>query len=139
MHDRPFQTRWRVLEGHLDYNRRVQLLLSSHVGMALAVFTMMDCDFLILGDIDGQLLPISAATDRFDYDGIAGSDFMHDLCNGLRIDLTECRRGTGQEHFKFMQGIFDRKWSLKSCIEAAKVHFPRTDEEPHYTLAIPPP
>ena len=66
---------------------------------------MMDCNFLILGDFSEQLLPISAATDRFDYDGIAGSDFMHDLCNGLRIDLKAYRRGKDQEHFKFMQRI----------------------------------
>ena len=68
----------------------------------LSRFKMVGCKFLILGDVDGQLLPITAGTDDFDYDKLADSDFMHDLCNGLRIDLTEYRRGKDQEHFKFM-------------------------------------
>ena len=48
---------------------------------------------MVIGDVAGQLLPISAQHDDFDYDNIADSDFMHDLCNGLRLELTEFRRG----------------------------------------------
>ena len=55
----------------------------------LSRFKMMGCNVLILGDVSGQLLPMSSTIDDFDYDTIAESDFMHVLCNGLRIDLTE--------------------------------------------------
>ena len=88
---------------------------------------MVGCKFLILGDFDGQLLPITAGTDDFDYDKLADSDFMHDLCNGLRIDLTEYRRGKDQEHFKFMQKLYNRERSLKPCITAAMRQYQRSE------------
>ena len=84
---------------------------SAHMWGWLSRFNMMGCNFLTLGDFEGQLLPITAGTDAFDYDNIADSDFMHDLCNGLRIDLTVYRRGMDQEHFKFMRKLYDRKRS----------------------------
>ena len=51
--------------------------------------------------------------DAFDYDAVADSNFMHDLVNGLRIDLTKYRRGTDQKHFQFMVSLYDRSWPLE--------------------------
>ena len=97
---------------------------------------MCGCKFLILGDFAGQLLPITAQTDEFDYEQVADSDFMHDLCNGLRIDLTEYRRGSDMRHFHFMVDLYNPALHIKDAIAAAKERYPRTDAEPQYALVI---
>ena len=109
---------------------------SAHMWNWLAKFKMMGCKFLIVGDFSGQLLPISAGSDGFDYDKIADSDFMHDLCNGLRIELTEFRRGPDMDHFRFMQSLYDPALQLATAIKNAKARYPRSDRHPHYVLVI---
>ncbi len=62
---------------------------------------------------------------------------MHDLVNGLRIDLTEYRRGSDQGHFQFMQKLYDPDWKLEKCLAEAKKKYPRIEGmDPHYTLVI---
>ena len=91
---------------------------------------MMGCKFLVLGDFAGQLLPITAHTDNFDYDNIADSHFMHDLCNGLRIELTEFRRGPDMDHFRFMQTLYCKELDLKAAIKDAKARYVRSERDP---------
>lgn len=79
---------------------------------------------------------MSSTTDDFDYDMIAGHNVMHVVYNGLRIDLTEYRRGTGQAHFIFMQWLDDRSWALGSCIDAAKTRDPRTQRSTQSILVM---
>ena len=110
---------------------------SAHMWNWLSKFKMMGCKCLVLGDFAGQLLPITAQTDNFDYNKIADSDFMHDLCNGLRIDLTEFRRGPDLNHFGFMQSLYDPSLQLATAINNAKAFYPRSDNrQPHYILVI---
>lgn len=109
---------------------------SAHLWGRLSRFNMLGCPFRILGDCGGQLLPITMAMDDFDYDKIAESDFMHDLCKGFRIGVREHRRGTGQEHITFMQRLYDRSWALESCIDAAKKRYLITERTPQCTLVI---
>ena len=61
---------------------------------------------------------------------------MHDLVNGLRIDLTKYRRGTDQRHFQSMVSLYDRSWPLEECVAAARARYPRTDKAPQYVLVM---
>ena len=81
-------------------------------------------------------MPITAGTDGFDYNKIADSDAMHDLCNGLRIELTEFRRGPDMEHFRFMTSLYDPDLALQMAIKNAKARYHRSDRAPQHVLVI---
>ena len=102
----------------------------------LGRFKTKGCKFLVLGDFAGQLLPITSQTNDFDYDSIADSDFMHDLCNGLRIELTEFRRGPDMDHFRFMQTLYCKELNLKVAIKNANTRYFRSERDPHYVLVM---
>lgn len=71
---------------------------SAHLWGCLGRFKMMGCRFPVLGECAGPLRPTTAQTDEVVYGSVADSDFMHDLCNGPRVELTEFRRVPDMDH-----------------------------------------
>lgn len=122
----------------LAVHRRVQRLqyCNTHMWGWRSRFKMTGCTCMIRGNFDGKRLPVTSVRDDVDYDNVAESDFMHVLCNGLRIDLTEYRRGTDQAHYKTMQRLYDRNWALESCIGAVEKRYPNTERNPQYARVM---
>ena len=87
-------------------------------------------------------MPVSHRKDAFAYENLERSDFIHGLVNGLRIQLTECRRvGVGglppdRFHFDFVMSLYSCE-TLRECIAAARAHYPVYPcSYPHYTLTM---
>jgi hypothetical protein len=75
---------------------------------AFAMLRAMGHIFIIMGDFDGQYLPIQ---DRHRQDMLHEfdwSDFMHWMVNGLHIELRKYRRGADYDHFKLVASIYPR-------------------------------
>ena len=65
----------------------------------IARWKLMGNRIILIGDFKGQCLPL---LDRWGGPaGIATSDLLHSLCNGLHINLTVYRRGTDPALFEF--------------------------------------
>jgi hypothetical protein len=78
------------------------------------------CHIIAVGDFDGQLCPIADQTRLDQWKQLPKSDFMHDLCNGLHVELQTYYRGTDYGHFDFIGSLYP-----KSAEDEDKVLLPR--------------
>jgi hypothetical protein len=72
---------------------------------ALASFKFTGARFVVLGDIDGQLPPITDRHREALWATVDRSRFMHELCGGLRVELHKFRRGGDRAHFDLVCSI----------------------------------
>jgi hypothetical protein len=71
--------------------------------MELAQWKQMGIRFIILGDFRGQLKPIfDRWQDAMSAHDIRKSRLIWGLCGGVRVHLTECRRGGDSEPRRHM-------------------------------------
>jgi hypothetical protein len=89
----------------------------SEVGLSLwadlACWKFTGWKFIIMGDADGQLLPIfDRWSDSMRARDFYTSRFLYDLVNGLQCELKICRRlEPGQEeHFELIQSLYDKPY-----------------------------
>jgi hypothetical protein len=74
--------------------------------------------FIILGDFKGQLKPIyDRWQDAMDEKDITKSQFLHEMCGGLEVQLTKYRRGTDALLFKRYTNFY--QWA--DCKDRASV------------------
>lgn len=74
--------------------------------------------FIIFGDYQGQFGPMM---DRWQLSVCPEfSPLMHQMCNGLHIKVTEYRRGTDQELFKFYYSMY----GLTPLVEESRRRYP---------------
>ena len=92
---------------------------------ALACLKFTGSRFIVLGDVDGQLPPICDQHRLDQWAKVDKSRFMHDLCNGLRVEMRKFRRGTDQAHFDFVGSLYPRmKVSLEDAVRLARRTYP---------------
>ena len=96
---------------------------------AFAMLRSMGHIFFIMGDFEGQYLPIqdrhrTELLHEFDW-----SDFMHWMVNGLHIELRKYRRGADYEHFKLVASIYPRNnVSLEDALKLVHQKYPVVGE-----------
>ena len=66
---------------------------------ALAQLKFLGNVIVVLGDVDGQFLPIEDQDRHKLLKNLDRSPFMHDLVNGLHVTLRKYRQGTDSAHF----------------------------------------
>jgi len=82
---------------------------------------------IVAGDMDGQFQPIADQHQLEKLEGFDRSDFMHDLCNGLRVEMVKYRRGKGLgfDHFTFTGRLYPQTGiSLAGALQAARHKYP---------------
>jgi len=82
---------------------------------------------IVAGDMDGQFQPIADQHQLEKLEGFDRSDFMHDVCNGLRVEMKKYRRGKGDgfDHFTFTGRLYPQTGiSLKGALQAARHKYP---------------
>jgi hypothetical protein len=92
---------------------------------ALATMTFTGARMAVFGDIAGQLPPIADQHREALWTTLERSNFMHDICNGLRVELHKYRRGDDYEHFNFVGSIYPCMGvSLQAALDAARERYP---------------
>ena len=70
---------------------------------------LMSNHFLLVGDFDGKLQPIfDRWGDVAKHTDLSSSTLIHNMCNGLHVQLTEYRRGVDPEVFANYSGLYPR-------------------------------
>jgi hypothetical protein len=82
---------------------------------------------IVAGDMDGQFQPIADQHQLDRLEGFDRSDFMHDLCNGLRIELVKYRRGEDFGHYQFTGSLYPSNGiALEHALQLARERYPAT-------------
>ena len=81
---------------------------------------------MCLGDCEGQLTSIAdKCKDDAALRAFPRSRFMHDLCNGLWVQLNTYRRGSDYTHYLFMRSIYpSRGGELTQALQYARERYP---------------
>ena len=92
---------------------------------ALAQLKFLGNVIVVLGDVDGQFLPIEDQDRHKLLKNLDRSAFMHDLVNGLHVTLRKYRRGADSAHYNFV-GTLDPGLGveLPSALKKAKARYP---------------
>jgi len=114
----------------------------------ILTFKFTGCRIFVFGDFAGQLPPI-ADQNRFElWKSIPASDFMHDLCCGLRVQVRKFRRWEKTEdgfkvadfkHFSFVQSItppLTGPEELHGAAELARALYPIFRSEDAYPTTL---
>ena len=80
--------------------------MQSSFGQLCKRFNSLVRCLLFFGDWAGQLAPISDREAIDIWKELPTSDFMHQLVNGLSIQVNKYRRGKDYDHFKFVKSIY---------------------------------
>ena len=108
-----------------------------HFWIQLATLKFLGVEFYIWGDFAGQFKPIFLDDPQDRWSTMDSSDFMHDLCNGLKINFKKYRRGTDLNHFNFVQSIYPQKIELEEALMKARVTYPyKPDTHVKTTLCV---
>ena len=92
---------------------------------ALANLKFTGNHIVVLGDMDGQFLPIEDQAQEYKLEGLNEGPFMYDLCNGLYCTLSSYRRGKDRAHFDFVGSIYPKLgMSLEQALAAARERYP---------------
>ena len=92
---------------------------------ALANLKFTGNHIVVLGDMDGQFMPIEDQGHEHLLQGLESSSFMYDLCNGLHCTLERYRRGEDRAHFNFVGSIYPKLgMSLEQALAAARERYP---------------
>ena len=105
-----------------------------HFWAALANLKFIGVQFYIFGDFN-QFKPIFLDDPKRKWSSMDSSDFMHDLCNGCKIEFTKYRRGTDQDHFDFVGSIYPHKTCLEDALKQARAKY-RNLDTPQTTLCV---
>ena len=104
-----------------------------HMWMELAQWKQMGVRFIILGDFKGQLKPIyDRWQDAMDEKDIAKSQFLHEMCGGLEVQLTKYRRGADALLFKRYTNLY--QWA--DCKDRASVDMAVNEMASFYPYAV---
>jgi len=77
------------------------------------------------GDMDGQFQPIADQHQLDKLEGFDRSDFMHDLCNGLRVEMHKYRRGDDYAHYQFTGSLYPSTGiTLEDALQLARQRYP---------------
>ena len=104
-------------------------MVSLRLWAALSQMQFTGSLFVCLGDVDGQLPPITDHWNEDYWRQIDKSDFMHGLTRGLRIELEKFRRQDGDKpgdyrHFEFVGSIYPGKVSFEEALARARERYP---------------
>ena len=78
-----------------------------HTWAELAKWKLVGVTFVLIGDADGQRKPINDYwADATDITDIRETQLIHELCGGLRVNLTEYRRGEDPKLFAAYTGLY---------------------------------
>ncbi len=101
-------------------------MVSIKLWAALANVQRTGNHFWLFGDCEGQFLPIQDQHRTELLEGLDRCDFLHDLTNGLRVEVKKYRRGTDNAHFDFVGSIYGT--SLELALARAKETYPARRE-----------
>ena len=93
---------------------------------ALATLKFTGARFATFGDIPGQLPPIVDNHREELWATLEHSNFLHDLCGGLRVELHKYRRGADVDHFRFVGSIYPHvgMFTFEDAMAAARRRYP---------------
>ena len=99
----------------------VGLLPLSTVG-AMSKWMALGCKFVCFGDFMGQFEPFR---DRWNLDlqGLDYSPLLHEMCNGVRIELTKYRRGIDPELFAWYHSCYGQE-NVRGLIAESRERYP---------------
>jgi hypothetical protein len=121
-----------------------------HLWSTISTFKFTGSRIFVFGDFAGQLPPI-ADQHRLDlWKTIPTSDFMHDLCGGLRVTIQKFRRWkttetdisydtADYEHFRFGQSITPSLTGPEELLDAAELarkRYPIFRKEDEYATTL---
>ena len=125
------ETILRELHKNAQTKRRVFLvdegsMVSIRLWAALQTLQFTGAVFVVFGDWDGQLSPISDRDIQEIWKQLPTSDFMHQLVNGLHVQVNKYRRGTDVDHYNFVKSIYprDNAEDLHSALIRARLRYP---------------
>ena len=99
-----------------------------HTWVELAQWKLVGVKFVLVGDADGQRKPIfDKWQDAMNRTDIRDSSLIHELCGGLRLQLTEYRRGTDLDLFKTYTGFYniaDDNSQVPAVVAAMREKYP---------------
>jgi hypothetical protein len=78
----------------------------------------------VFGDWEGQFLPIADQGREGLLQGVEWSNFMHTLCNGVRVELNKFRRGGDRAHFNLVGSIYPGLCTLEVALPRARLAYP---------------
>ena len=107
-------------------------MIPMHFWVILAALKFLHVEFYIFGDWAGQFKPIFLEDQK--WETMDSSDFLHDLCNGLKINFKKFRRGTDLDHFKFTTSIYHT--DLESALKKAREKYPDKKTSVKTTLCV---
>ena len=101
----------RQLHANAQSKRRVFLvdegnMVAIKLWAVFQTFQFTGAIFVVFGDWAGQLAPLSDRETIDIWKELPTSDFMHQLVNGLSIQINKYRRGKDYDHFKFVKKAF---------------------------------
>ena len=111
-------------------------MIQMHLLPLLGVLKFLGVEFYIFGDFAGQFAPIMLNDPKNKWSTMDSSDFMHDLCNGLKIEFKKYRRGDDFEHFKLVGSIYPQKMNLSEALIKARAAYPIKEIIPSTTLCV---
>jgi hypothetical protein len=121
----------RQLHSNSQAKRRVFLvdegsMVSIRLWAALQTLQFTGNVFVVFGDWAGQLPPIPDRESLEIWRTLPRSDFMHQLVNGLSIQINKYRRGKDYGHYMFVKSLYphDSKEELGSALRQARVRYP---------------
>jgi hypothetical protein len=121
----------RQLHANAQSKRRVFLvdegsMVSIRLWAALQTLQFTGAIFVVFGDWAGQLPPIPDRESLNIWRKIPQSDFMHQLVNGLSIQINKYRRGKDYNHYLFVKSIYprDQKEDLQAALQQARFRYP---------------
>ena len=125
------ETILRELHKNAQTKRRVFLvdegsMVSIRLWAALQTLQFTGAVFVVFGDWDGQLSPISDRDNEDIWKQLPTSDFMHQLVNGLYVQVNKYRRGTDVDHYNFVKSIYPREneEDLSGALLKARLRYP---------------
>ena len=99
-----------------------------HTWVELARWKLVGVIFILVGDADGQRKPIfDKWQDSMNEHDIRQSQFIHELCGGLRLKLSVYRRGTDQllfDRYTFIYRWADVQSELPTAISEMTSRYP---------------
>jgi len=106
-----------------------------HTLQQLAQWKLMGVRLIFAGDMDGQFKPIfDQWADVMRVKDLRYSRFLWEMCGGLHVKLTEYRRGTDLQLFKWYTGLY--KWAdnqdpdvVEQLVQRTRERYPLQDEE----------
>jgi len=125
------ETILRELHKNAQSKRRVFLIdegsmVSIRLWAALQTLQFTGAIFVVFGDWDGQLSPISDRDKQGVWKKLPTSDFMHQLVNGLYVEVNKYRRGKDANHFNLVKSLYphDDEEDVKEALVCARASYP---------------